>query len=107
MHLDEFLLHLDRFNREFSIDISPDARANKLVKEVLEFVHAHDQETVDQADQEAIDVLVCAIANVYHRGIVNMLDACYFKLERTAVKYRARKLQNIIQERINHEHISQ
>jgi len=94
MEMQEFLLWLDGFNREFNIDTSPDSRATKLVKEVLEFVHAHDQETVEEADEEAIDVLICAIANVYHRGITNILDRCHWKLEKTTNKYRLRNRQS-------------
>ena len=88
MGITELLLHIDQFHKEFDIDTSPAARADKLFDEVNEFATALVHETPEQADDEAIDVLVCAISNVVSRGIKNPLDACYFKLERTARKYR-------------------
>ena len=90
MDFDALLHHIDAFHKEFNIDTSPDARANKLYDEVNEFATATEYETKEAADDEAIDVLVCAISNCVSRGIVNPLDACYFKLQKTAVKYRLR-----------------
>lgn len=90
MHLDAFLIHLDNFHKEFDIDVTPKGRSNKLVEEVCEFLEACDISTKEHADDEAIDVLVCAIANVKARGINNMLYQAYMKLEKTAEKYRQR-----------------
>jgi hypothetical protein len=87
MQIEEFLLHLDLFHKEFNLDTSPEGRAAKLFEEVDEFTEALGL-TDEHADDEAIDVLVCAIANVKSRGVPNMLDACYMKLQRTAAKYR-------------------
>jgi NTP pyrophosphatase (non-canonical NTP hydrolase) len=89
MDLIELTRHIDEFHTEFSIDTSPSARANKLFEEVNEFADALVYESKEAADDEAIDVLVCAISNAVSRGIINPLDACYFKLQRTAAKYRA------------------
>lgn len=91
MDLIELLIHIDSFHKEFNIDTSPQARADKLLDEVFEFEFALAFETSKQADDEAIDVLVCAISNVIARGIHSPLDACYFKLQRTAAKYRSRE----------------
>lgn len=91
MHIDEFLLHLDSFNNEFDIDTSPEGRAEKLLEEVEEFVEALESSTKDHADEEAIDVLICAISNVHSRGINNPLFAAYLKLQKTADKYRKLK----------------
>jgi hypothetical protein len=88
-----FTKHLDQFHREFDIDTSPHGRAEKLFEEVKEFDEARDSKSKEDADDEAIDVMICAIANVIARGISSPLDACYFKLERTAVKYRLRALE--------------
>ncbi|HBA70727.1 MAG TPA: hypothetical protein DCZ63_00535 [Geobacter sp.] len=82
--------HIREFHSEFNIDTSPSARADKLFDEVNEFATAMAYESPQAADDEAIDVLVCAISNCLSRGIANPLDACYFKLQRTAVKYRGR-----------------
>lgn len=92
MEMDAFLIHMDSFHKEFDIDTTPQGRSDKLVEEVCEFLEATAISTKEHADDEAIDVLVCAIANVKARGIVNPLDACYFKLQRTAEKYRRRGL---------------
>lgn len=88
MQIDEFLMHLGMFHDEFKIDISPGARADKLFDEVNEFATAMVHETKEKADDEAIDVMVCAIANVAARGIKNPLHAGFMKLQRTAEKYR-------------------
>lgn len=90
MEITELIIHIDAFHREFNIDTSPDARFNKLIEETCELICAVQNESSEAADDEAIDVLVCAISNVVARGIVNPLDACYFKLQRTAAKYRSR-----------------
>ena len=85
MQLDAFLIHLDSFFKEFNIDVTPEARSDKLVEEVCEFLEA---DTKAHADDEAIDVLVCAIANARARGLTDMLHLAFMKLERTAEKYR-------------------
>jgi NTP pyrophosphatase (non-canonical NTP hydrolase) len=90
MDLIELILHIELFHKEFQIDTTPEARADKLFDEVNEFATALAHETKAQADDEAVDVLVCAISNVVSRGIINPLDACFFKLQRTAEKYRKR-----------------
>ena len=83
-----FVLNMQMFHKEFGLDTSPEGRADKLFEEVNEFATAMQYESPERADDEAIDVLVCAIANVVSRGIKNPLHACYEKLERTAEKYR-------------------
>jgi NTP pyrophosphatase (non-canonical NTP hydrolase) len=92
MQIDEFLLHLEAFHKEFSLDTSPQGRADKLIEEVCEFVEALTISTQEHADDEAIDVLVCAISNVVCRGIHNPLFAAYLKLQRTAEKYRQQQI---------------
>ena len=88
MEFTELLLHIEQFHQEFKIDTSPGARADKLFDEVNEFATAMVSESTEAADMEAIDVLVCAISNVVSRGIINPLDVCHFKLQKTAEKYR-------------------
>lgn len=91
MQIDEFTLHLEAFHKEFNIDVTPAGRRVKLVEEMCEFLEAYDFSTKEHTDDEAIDVLVCALANVIARGIHNPLFACYLKLQRTAAKYREAK----------------
>jgi len=88
MQLDAFLIHLDKFHKEFNIDITPQGRSNKLIEEMCEFLEASTTSTKAHADDEAIDVLVCAIANVKARGMTDMLHLAFMKLEKTAEKYR-------------------
>ena len=88
MQLDAFLIHLDSFHTEFNIDVTPQGRSDKLVEEVCEFLEACTNSSKEHADDEAIDVLVCAIANVKARGMFDMLHLSFLKLEKTAEKYR-------------------
>ena len=88
MQFDAFLIHLEDFHKEFDIDVSPQGRSDKLVEEMCEFLEASTSSTKEHADDEAIDVLVCAIANVKARGMHNMLHLAFLKLDRTAKKYR-------------------
>lgn len=91
MQIDLFLCHLAAFHQEFQIDTSPAARADKLTEEYHEFMDAMQNGTDQQADEEALDVLVCAIANCTARGYKDPLHHAYLKLQRTAVKYRAKQ----------------
>jgi hypothetical protein len=88
MELDAFLIHFDEFCREFEIDMSPQARFDKLIVEVCELCEAQGP---GRKDDESLDVLVCAIANCKARGLHDMLHLAFLKLERTAIKYRETK----------------
>lgn len=88
MDYEALCIHLDKFFDEFGIVPTPEARREKLVEEVEEFLLADEFSTIEHADDEAIDVLICAISNVRARGIKSPLMECYKKLERTAEKYR-------------------
>lgn len=88
MEMDLFKIHLNLFFKEFGILNTPEARTTKLLEEVLEFYKAVHSESIERANDEALDVLICALANVWARGFKNPLDAAYLKLERTAEKYR-------------------
>lgn len=93
MHLDEFMVRLEAFHTEFNIDVTPKGRRNKLVEEVCEFLEADDLSTKEHADDEAIDVLVCSIANCKARGLGDILHLAAIKLQLTAEKYREKGLK--------------
>lgn len=91
MNIDEYLQRYEAFHREFGIDTSPEAKANKCVEELAEFFYEVAIGREENADDEAIDLMNAAISNVVARGIKNPLFAGAKKLERTAAKYRNKK----------------
>jgi NTP pyrophosphatase (non-canonical NTP hydrolase) len=86
--MQHYKMHWRKFITEFSIDMSPDARFKKLIIEVVELIEAERNGTLAEMIDEALDVMVCAIALVISLGVMNPLNACARKLERTAEKYR-------------------
>lgn len=92
--MEQYKTHWHRFITEFTIDMSPDARFKKLIIEVVELIEAERNGTREQVLDEALDVMVCAIALVWSLGVVNPLHACAMKLQRTAEKYRKQGGEN-------------
>ena len=88
MHLDNYLHHWQRFVDEFNISTEELPRRNKLFAEVCEYDEAVRLSTKEHADDEALDVLITAIALVQSRGIHEPLHACAMKLDRSAERYR-------------------
>jgi hypothetical protein len=86
--VDNFLAKLEAFHEEFDIDTTPEGRVVKFAEEFCEFLDAFYNSTKEHADEEAIDALVCAIANCKARGLNNILFLAEMKLEKTAEKYR-------------------
>lgn len=92
MQIDEYMFHYEAFFKEFNIEVTPTSRADKLTEEMCEFLEALHNNNQTAADDEAVDLMNAAISNVIARGIKNPLFAGYLKLQRTAEKYRKRKL---------------
>lgn len=83
MQIDAYLRHWHAFCQEFGISEEPQARLDKLVIEMCELL-----ELDADVNDEALDVMICAIALVVSRGYSDPLHACFLKLERTSEKYR-------------------
>jgi NTP pyrophosphatase (non-canonical NTP hydrolase) len=89
MQIDAYLKHWRAFCEEFNIDVTPKAREDKLITETCELIEAQNlNKSPQDIDDEALDVMICAIALVISRGYSDPLHAAFFKLERTADKYR-------------------
>jgi len=88
MQIEEFFLQLEAFQRKFNIDTSPEGRAFKFFDEVRELDEAL-YGFLGDPDEEVLDVIITAIALARARGIKNILDACFMKIQRTERKYIA------------------
>lgn len=87
MEMTEFQLRLYAYMAKHGFSMHPDARAEKMAEEHREFQEAHACSTKEHADDEALDMVIVAIANAMGRGIPNILDACCDKLDRSTRKY--------------------
>lgn len=99
MTYDLYLLHHRKFFREHNIPTSLAARYAKAVEEDAELFRAYDDYlsnkdgAMERMKDEAVDRLITGFALCESLGMVNILQACFDKLERVRDRSEYREMR--------------